>query len=134
VSDSPCNIFRSFKTNPTRYVFFLYTHPFNPRDFFLIMWVTFSEHRKIKIVTNHHKGTFTLLPTQSPSTYSIPAPPPYNFYGLAVKTGSIALQKFLRLCFLFFIFVLRKKVCYLGSNYFFPDLSIKKRDTLAFFF
>jgi len=46
------------------------------------------------------------------------------FYGLAVKTGSIALQKFF-----FFFFFLRKKVCYLGSEYFFPDSSQKTNGT-----
>jgi len=44
-----------------------------------------------------------------------------TFYGLAVKTGSIALQKFSFFSFLFFFFGLRKKVSFLGSKYFFPD-------------
>jgi len=48
-----------------------------------------------------------------------------HFYGLAVKTGSIALQKF----FFFFFVFLRKKVCYLGSKCFFPDSSQKTNET-----
>jgi len=41
------------------------------------------------------------------------------FYGLAVKTGSIALQNF------FFCWFLWKKVCFLGSNLFF-QIRLKK--------
>jgi len=53
-----------------------------------------------------------------------------DFYGLAVKTGSIALQKFF-FVFLFFC----KKSLLSGVKIFFPDSSFtKKRDTLAFFF
>jgi len=52
------------------------------------------------------------------------------FYGLAVKTGSIALQKFL----LFLFFILRKKVYYLGSKYFFPDSSQNINGTLKLSF
>jgi len=50
-----------------------------------------------------------------------------TFYGLAVKTESIALQKFF---FFFFVFFgLRKKVIFLGSKYFFPDSLQKKNVT-----
>jgi len=52
------------------------------------------------------------------------------YYGLAVKTGSIGLQKF----FLFFVCFLRKKVCYLGSKSFFPDSSKKKWNTPGLLF
>jgi len=48
----------------------------------------------------------------------------YSFYGLAVKTGSIALQKF------FFVFFgLWKKVGFLDLIFFPPDLSQKTNAT-----
>jgi len=56
----------------------------------------------------------------------------FYFYVLAVKTGSIALQKFflyIHIYIYIFFFLLRKKVCYLGSKYFFPDLSQKTNGT-----
>jgi len=58
-----------------------------------------------------------------------------TFYGLAVKTGialSIALQKVFFL--LFFFFLWRKKVRYLGSKYYFPDSSQKTNATLKLSF
>jgi len=56
---------------------------------------------------------------------------PWPYYGLAVKTGSIALQKFI-LFILFFYLVLQEKVYFMGSI-FFPD-SPQKWDSLPFFF
>jgi len=55
------------------------------------------------------------------------------FYGLAVKTVSIALQKLI-LFFLFFYLVLQKKNCFLGSNFFSPDSSQKTNATLYLYF
>jgi len=55
------------------------------------------------------------------------------FYGLAVKTGNIALQKFFFL--LFFSLGLVKKACFLGWNFFF-QIRLKKQmghSTLLFF-
>jgi len=54
------------------------------------------------------------------------------YYGLAVKTGSIALQKFFFLFFFSFFFFLglRAKFGFLGSTYFFPDLSQKTNGTI----
>jgi len=52
---------------------------------------------------------------------------------MASKTGSIALQKLFFSSFFFFV-VLRKKVCYLGSKYFFPDLPQKTNGTAWPFF
>jgi len=59
--------------------------------------------------------------------------PVYHFYGLAVKTGSIALQKFILFClflFYFFFFIcLRKTVCFVGSKYLFANLFQKTNVT-----
>jgi len=55
-----------------------------------------------------------------------------------VKTGSIALHKLFILfsfkCFFFLFLGLRKKVCFFGSKFCFPDSSQKQMDTLPFFF
>jgi len=75
----------------------------------------------------------TLIKQVTRESYSIKKHRQFNdisfYYGLAVKTGSIALQKFF-----FVFFSLAGKRLLLGVKIFFPDLSQKKWDTQAFFF
>jgi len=49
----------------------------------------------------------------------------FVFYGLAVKTGSIALQKFILFSFFLFFLVFAEKSLFFGVLFFSPDSSKK---------